>query len=336
MGEWLVMCKECQEVKHICNGNKMFYESFDDLKDDLKEKFQSKARGSNNLDRAKKGYVKFINKLNEQGHTLVGSYNGTDTKVLIDFHCGHEVYSMTPHSYMNGRGCLECARTNSVDIQRKAHTKKENIVANKYPQLIGCFANENDVYKYTYASNKQVLLKCPCCGYFKNHKIKISDFVNQMTKLGNGFSCDNPKCVNNKKHKESIAHGGKNSYRYNPNITDEEREQGRNIDGYGAWVYNVKSKANYTCDCCGYVGYKYDGIMRSHHLNDYHSNKELATDINNGVCLCKHCHKFFHVDYMGDYCKECTEQDYIRFKQRYLNGEFNTEEHKDSDNDQVA
>ena len=66
--------------------------------------------------------------------------------------------------------------------------------------------------------------------------------------------------------------------------------------------------------------------MRSHHLNNYDTHKELAVDISNGVCLCSKCHTMFHTKHMG-HCKiPCTEQNYIEFKQRYLNGEFNTEE----------
>ena len=42
----------------------------------------------------------------------------------------------------------------------------------------------------------------------------------------------------------------------NPNITDEEREKGRNISDNKKWSKEVKEQANYTCDCCHKKGRK--------------------------------------------------------------------------------
>ena len=113
---------------------------------------------------------------------------------------------------------------------------------------------------------------------------------------------------------------GENSNLYNPNLTDEEREQGRNIDGYSEWVYKVKEKANFTCDCCGD---NRGGNLVSHHLDGYNWCKEKRVDITNGVCLCKHCHKLFHSKEL--YGKgDNTKEQYEEFKERYLNGEFDS------------
>lgn len=111
---------------------------------------------------------------------------------------------------------------------------------------------------------------------------------------------------------------------WNPNKTDEERKYQRGYfnEGYDDWCKQVKKQADYTCNCCGERG----GKLHSHHLNDYHTHKELATDINNGVCLCEHCHREFH-HYMGGNHVECTEQDYLDFKQmkqEQLNSENDT------------
>lgn len=57
------------------------------------------------------------------------------------------------------------------------------------------------------------------------------------------------------------------------------------------------------------------GKLHSHHLNDYHSHKELRCDVSNGVCLCDKCHKEFHNDYMGWNCKSCSKEDYEDFKE---------------------
>ena len=67
------MCKECKERKefkeykmpYIANGDRMFYNSFDELTDDLKNKFKSDATRLCSYNKSKKAYVEFINKLNE-------------------------------------------------------------------------------------------------------------------------------------------------------------------------------------------------------------------------------------------------------------------------------
>ena len=99
---------------------------------------------------------------------------------------------------------------------------------------------------------------------------------------------------------------GKDSPNYNPNITDEEREKGRNIEGIQEWRKGVYKRDNYTCQKCGD---NKGGNLVAHHLDGYHWNKEHRTDINNGVTLCVSCHKSFHKTYGNhDNTKEQYEE----------------------------
>lgn len=99
---------------------------------------------------------------------------------------------------------------------------------------------------------------------------------------------------------------GKNNPNYNSNLTNEEREQGRNIDGYTEWRDEVKRLANFTCDICGD---NRGGNLVSHHLDGYDWCKERRMDVTNGVCLCECCHKeFHHIHGYGDNTKEQYEQ----------------------------
>lgn len=96
---------------------------------------------------------------------------------------------------------------------------------------------------------------------------------------------------------------------YNHNLTDEEREYTRNLEGYDDWSKTVKEQANYTCDCCGKRGVK----LCSHHLDGYNWCKERRLDTTNGVCLCESCHIQFHK--FHGYGNN-TEQQYLSFKNK--------------------
>ncbi|WP_301205106.1 HNH endonuclease [Lactobacillus hominis] len=87
---------------------------------------------------------------------------------------------------------------------------------------------------------------------------------------------------------------GKNNPNFKKHKTDEEREIGRLIEGYGIWRDSVYKRDNYICQCCGYDK---GGTLVAHHLNGYSWCKEGRTDIENGITLCKTCHKQFHAIY---------------------------------------
>lgn len=100
----------------------------------------------------------------------------------------------------------------------------------------------------------------------------------------------------------SEKYSGENSSKYNPNLTEEERTIGRNIEGYSEWRKAVYERDNYTCQCCGDSK---GGNLVAHHLDGYDWCKEKRININNGITLCDYCHTDFHMEYgYGDNTKE--------------------------------
>jgi len=66
----------------------------------------------------------------------------------------------------------------------------------------------------------------------------------------------------------------------------------RNRDGeYMRWKRNVFYRDNYTCQFCG--EHK-PGEIESHHVFPYAHYKDLRTEVDNGITLCKKCHKNYH------------------------------------------
>jgi len=111
--------------------------------------------------------------------------------------------------------------------------------------------------------------------------------------------------------KMSESQKGEKHPNWNPNLTDEERQDKRNYPAYYDWRQSVYERDNYTCQCCGKKG----RTLNTHHLESYAGNKDLRTTLENGITLCKTCHKNFHHQY-GYGCN--TKEQYLEYKGEQL------------------
>lgn len=71
-----------------------------------------------------------------------------------------------------------------------------------------------------------------------------------------------------------------------------EREKIRNSFELKEWRKNVLKRDRFTCKMpsCGQVG----GNLEVHHIKKFSKYPELRYEINNGITLCKKCHKSIH------------------------------------------
>ena len=90
----------------------------------------------------------------------------------------------------------------------------------------------------------------------------------------------------------------------------EAKQQNRNDEtpGYNDWRNGVLTR-DQVCQCCGH-----DEKLEAHHLFGYKENQDLATNINNGVTLCKFCHKKYHSIYG---LKNINPVDFMNFIKKY-------------------
>jgi very-short-patch-repair endonuclease len=62
-------------------------------------------------DKIKRSLDKLADQLENNGHKLIGEYQGNTLKILIDFQCGHKPHWTTPSKYKQAKGCPKCAGT---------------------------------------------------------------------------------------------------------------------------------------------------------------------------------------------------------------------------------
>ena len=251
------------------------------------------------------------------GKLMVIKRNGSDKHGkalwLCKCECGNEVSirgSRLISGYTKSCGCLkhECLnKNNNINI--------DNLVNKRFGRLTVISRNGSDKY-----GNSMWLCRCDCgnettvrANSLKNGSTKSCGCLkHEIHERHEYLKCGErtKKYWQNEEYRK--AHSGENHWNYNKNITNEERERRKykrqgNTD-FKKWSKEIKERANFTCDCCGKRGCK----LHSHHLNSWNTYKEQRYDLENGVCLCEHCHKEFHHIYgQGDNTKE----QYIEFKE---------------------
>ena len=151
--------------------------------------------------------------------------------------------------------------------------------------------------EWEYNNNKYTHTCCSCGKTYKsgnkNSRICRDCHSIEFSKIGKATLAKfNRSGTNNGMY--GVHRFGKDNPNYKIDKTEEERNYGRLLEGYGLWRDSVYKRDNYICKCCGYDK---GGNLNAHHLDGYSWCKEKRTDIDNGVTLCDKCHKEFHSIY---------------------------------------
>lgn len=186
----------------------------------------------------------------------------TDRKYLkVDYKCreGHTQTGKYYHSIKDLEfGCMECVKSIVGDNKRLPLLQVEEIIK----------LNDMELVSKTYESSTSPLdVKCTCGELYTTTLASITH--------GNKCGCQR---------------GGENHYRYNPELTEEDRQDRRQYPEYYQWVRDVYERDDYTCQKCGKRG----GELHAHHIYSYAKYKDKRIDLANGVTLCVDDHKLFH------------------------------------------
>lgn len=94
--------------------------------------------------------------------------------------------------------------------------------------------------------------------------------------------------------KISISNSGSNHYNWKggPKIPKDIKNRIRKLREYKDWRHKVFTRDNYTCqECMIRSGNGKEVYLEAHHIKSFADYPELRYLIENGITLCKNCHK---------------------------------------------
>lgn len=159
---------------------------------------------------------------------------------------------------------------------------------------------------------KRVVIQCDYC----------KKDIEQIPSAIHPHNFCNRKC---KGKWHSINFSGENNPTWRSDLTKEERaaNSDRNYNPeYQNWRKEVFERDNWNCQITG-IKKNRKNRLNAHHLFSWVDNLNLRFDVNNGISLIEEIHDLFHTLY-GKGLN--TKEQFLEFKTRYDNGEFNKNE----------
>lgn len=191
---------------------------------------------------------------------LESTYATNTTPMRFKCSCGREG-TIDFYRFRNGARCAACGFEKRAQSQRLDETSIREFFAARGYEVLGDYVN----------ANTPVACRCN-----KGHEVSIS-----YSNFSKGVSCRFCYWEDNRRDKH---------HRWNPELTETDREKERKIDGIRDWRDAVFQRDDYTCRKCKTRG----ALLNAHHIFNYSSHKNLRINVQNGVTLCTRCHRDFH------------------------------------------
>lgn len=281
-------------------------------------------------------------------------YKSTTLKWAFICICGN-LYGMQPANFKRGNRCPKCSRQKQREGQIIKDNEIEETFKNRDEVLLDIIREFDDnknvltYVKYKCVNNHTIYKhftlfrvghKCKECGIktraesnTKGKEFVIEELKQFNCKYVDGY-IDTQKpfyyyCFCGKKHYatlSSIRKGGgcgckrgnlrgEKHHNYKEYLTECDRKKSRNGTlGYASWRRNVIARDHNSCVVCWDIETK----LVVHHLNSFSVHKDERVDLDNGVTLCKNCHKDFHAQYGKENVSKNDFKDFIYCKKNYI------------------
>lgn len=194
----------------------------------------------------------------------MSEYKNVKTKLRYIAKCGHEAETSSFEAFRSptcSKLCAKCSpKKTYTDAQVHEYVSREGCELLRLERIRGY---------------KTITILCSC-GH--EHTLRFEKFCQ-----GQGRVC--PRCARPR---------GKAHANYNPELSDEDRMNRRDVWENILWRRDVFARDGYACQVCGKDR---GGDLVAHHLDSWADFPESRFDINNGVTLCETCHKAFHRTY---------------------------------------
>ncbi len=268
-------------------------------------------------------------------------YINCDTPMRYRCKCGNKKCSITFSKFKKGQRCKKCSKMRKFTFKEVKQYFKDHdckLLATEYISATVKMEYEcscgNPDCKISFGNFRQGR-RCNECGrkksakkqrflfkdvkqYFEDHDCKLiaTEYINSRTLMEYECNCGNSDCritfscfKQGKRCMECAIERrtGKNNCNYNPNLTDEERENDGSRPGCKKWRKSILKRDNNTSQCC----FQEEGKLCAHHIEAYTPNKELRTVISNGFLFCENHHKEFHKKYGYD-CNREQLEDFLK------------------------
>lgn len=190
-------------------------------------------------------------------------YKNNITPLRFICSCG-KTCSIDFYRFKNGSRCKWCGYAKQAETQKLSTEYVVNSFAECGHTVLSEYINSN------------APLSCRCSN---GHLFNLS-----FSNLSKGIGC---------RHCFWDSNRGQNHHKWNAELTNDDRERQRKIQGLQEWRREVFTRDNYTCQKCRSRG----TTLNAHHILNYWKHKHLRTDLSNGITLCESCHKGFHKEY---------------------------------------
>ena len=215
--------------------------------------------------------------INKGVNPLFTEYKNARQKLDFQCKCGntHSITLAAAKYFDYNLKCKECSFKNKISLSNERGDKAIIAFFSHLKQEFICVSQRKKIIEGREVQKTKVRFKCSCGNTTEKN---WSDLLR-----GQAVLCR--ECIVKFQYKK-----GKEHPRYNPSISDEERETRNRGNEFVIWTKQILIRDKFTCQLCGKRGTK----LSVYHLFNWAHYPKERYNLSNGISICKEHHIEFH------------------------------------------